>query len=185
MAREGGKRWLRGLGVALMLVVVLGQALLRPIQPGRHDPVRLLEGHDEPVAVRLRGVLLGDPRLFLSTQKDDGTRFRLRFSPFGPCRVLLQVSGADGGKNCPTDQPTVGRTELAFEACPELRQGWMVEVRGSLRRPRPAPHPLLAGAAERLERQGVWTQLRVKRADRGGPTIRRRSSISAAASPSA
>ena len=32
-----------------------------------------------------------------------------------------------------------------------------------LRRPRPAPHRLLAGAAERLERQGVWTQLRVKR----------------------
>ena len=168
MAREGGKRWLRGLGVALMLVVVLGQALLRPIQPGRHDPVRLLEGHDEPVAVRLRGVLLGDPRLLLSTQQDGvpasaSASASDSASVRPPCRVLLQVSGAHGREELSTDQPTVGRTELAFEACPELRQGWMVELRGSLRRPRPAPHPLLAGSAERLQRQGVFTQLRVKR----------------------
>ncbi|HYP03611.1 MAG TPA: ComEC/Rec2 family competence protein, partial [Cyanobium sp.] len=65
------------------------------------------------------------------------------------CRVLLEGAG--------------GRTELAFPSCPELRQGWVVAVEGRLSRPRPAPHPLLASAAERLARQGAWTRLRVER----------------------
>lgn len=38
-----------------------------------------------------------------------------------------------------------------------------MRVSGLLRRPRPAPHPLLAGPAERLARQGAWTRLAVER----------------------
>jgi competence protein ComEC len=38
----------------------------------------------------------------------------------------------------------------------------MVRVDGPLRRPRPSPHPLLASAADRLAREGVWTRLEVR-----------------------
>ena len=34
---------------------------------------------------------------------------------------------------------------------------------GRLRRPSSAPHPLLSSAAERLARQGIWSQLQVQR----------------------
>lgn len=64
------------------------------------------------------------------------------------CRALLQVGGS--------------RTELRFSACPPLQQGWRIAVQGRLARPRPAPHPLLSGPAERLARQGAWSQLRVQ-----------------------
>jgi competence protein ComEC len=64
------------------------------------------------------------------------------------CRALLQ--SADG------------RTELRFRPCPPLRLGWRLRVAGALRRPRPSPHPLLAGSAERLARQGSWTRLEVR-----------------------
>ena len=158
MAREDGKQWLRRLGLALMLGLVLGQALLRPVQPGHHDPVWLLEGQDEPVELRLKGVLLHDPHLTTSTHPALDPS-----SSEPPCHVLLQVRAANRQSSNMPLVPAAGRTELAFEACPELHQGWVVEASGVLRRPRHAPHPLLAGAAERLEQKGVWTQLRVKR----------------------
>jgi competence protein ComEC len=66
----------------------------------------------------------------------------------GPCKVLLQTAD--------------GRTELALDPCPMLRQGWQVRVSGELRRLQPAPHPLLAGPAERLAGQGAYTRLRVQ-----------------------
>jgi competence protein ComEC len=44
-----------------------------------------------------------------------------------------------------------------------LLQGWRVQAMGVLRRPLPGAHPLLPGSAERLARQGSWSQLRVER----------------------
>jgi competence protein ComEC len=67
----------------------------------------------------------------------------------GSCQALLQLAG--------------GRTELRLSSCPELREGWQVRASGVLQRPPLAPHPLLAGPAERLARQGCWTRLRVER----------------------
>ena len=56
-----------------------------------------------------------------------------------------------------------GRTELQLPECPApLLQGWRVQATGVLRRPLPAVHPLLPGSAERLDRQGSWSQLRVE-----------------------
>ncbi len=122
----------------LLLLLVLVQAQLRPLQPGAADPLRLLAGTDGPRPVVLQGRLLGDP--VAAAPAAEGS---------GPCRALLQSSG--------------GRSELTFAACPSLREGWIVRVEGLLRRPRPAPHPLLAGPAERLARQGSWTRLSVQR----------------------
>ena len=56
----------------------------------------------------------------------------------------------------------VGRTELRFKQCPELQQGWRLQVQGRLRRPQVSPHPLLAAPAERLARQGSFSQLQVQ-----------------------
>jgi competence protein ComEC len=64
------------------------------------------------------------------------------------CRALLQLP--------------VGRTELRFGDCPELQQGWRLQVQGRLRRPQVSPHPLLAAPAERLARQGSFSQLQVQ-----------------------
>ena len=56
-----------------------------------------------------------------------------------------------------------GRTELQLPECPApLLQGWRVQATGVLRRPLSAVHPLLSGSAERLARQGSWSQLRVE-----------------------
>jgi len=119
----------------LLLLAVLLQAWLRPLQPGSHDPLRLLAGGDGPLPATLRGQLLADP----SPHGADG------------CRVLLQTAG--------------GRSDLLFRPCPALRQGWTVRVSGQLRRPRPSAHPLLAGPAERLARQGSWTRMAVERTE--------------------
>ncbi|MFM7311692.1 MAG: DUF4131 domain-containing protein, partial [Cyanobium sp.] len=100
--------------------------------PGAADPARMIPaGGTSRSDVGLVGRLLSDPQAG---------------EPQGSCRVLLQQGG--------------GRTELLFQRCPTLQQGWRVEVRGTLKRPRRAPHPLLSGPAERLERQGCWSQLR-------------------------
>ena len=64
------------------------------------------------------------------------------------CRALLQLP--------------VGRTELRFKQCPALQQGWRLQVHGRLRRPQVSPHPLLAAPAERLARQGSFSQLQVQ-----------------------
>jgi competence protein ComEC len=66
-----------------------------------------------------------------------------------PCRALAESAGA-------------GRLELLFPACPELRQGWRLAVQGRWRPLLPAPHPFLAGPAERLARQGAQRRLRVE-----------------------
>lgn len=119
------------LGVALLLLAILPR--LHP-QPGPRDPVRQLEPTARELPVLLSGRLLEDPRP-LGVAADQ------------PCRLLLQTEG--------------GVTELQLQRCGRLQQGWRVRAWGLLRRPRPAPHPLLAGPAERLARQGVWSQLRV------------------------
>ena len=125
----------RRLLLGLAVVLVLVSSLLRGVpQPGRADPLRLLPASGTPVEAELRGRLLSDPQPDVQ----------------GPgCRVVMQLAG--------------GRSELQFSRCPALREGWRLEAAGSLRRPRPAAHPLLQGPAERLARQGVWSQLRVER----------------------
>ena len=103
-------------------------------RPQAADPVGLLTPARPRAAVQLRLQLLEDPRP----------------DPTGAsCRALAQLP--------------VGRTELLFRPCPPLRLGWHLQVEGRLQLPRPAIHPLLAGPAERLRRQGAWTQLRVQR----------------------
>lgn len=125
----------------LLLLVVLVQAQLRPLQPAAGDPLRLLAGGDGPQPAILTGQLLSDPVASAAAEAAPAGQA-------GPCRVLLQTAG--------------GRSELSFRLCPALREGWHVRVTGQLRRPRPAPHPLLAGPAERLARQGSWTRLGVE-----------------------
>ena len=106
---------------------------LQAATPGRRDPLHRLASPQAREAVRLRGRLQADLRAGAE-----------------PCRGVLQLEGA-----------LQGATALRFSPCPALQEGWRLELAGLLRRPRPAPHPLLAGAAERLGRQGIHTELRV------------------------
>jgi competence protein ComEC len=122
---------------AWLIALTLGLALvlwasLRAPEPGPHDPVRRLEGSGASAFAVLNGRLVADPQRHAD----------------GSCQVLLQLAG--------------GRTELRLPACAELREGWRVRASGVLQRPPLAPHPLLAGPAERLARQGCWTRLRVQ-----------------------
>ncbi|ABB34581.1 ComEC/Rec2-related protein [Synechococcus sp. CC9605] len=92
-----------------------------------------------PAAVAISGRLLADVRRF----------------PSG-CSALLEVDWIEARR-------VDGRTELQLPACSApLQQGWRVQAIGVLRRPLPAAHPLLPGSAERLARQGSWSQLRVE-----------------------
>ena len=133
-------------GLALLLAGLFLASLLRPVVPGPYDPVRLLGLGDGPSAAMLRGTLLEDPRPVLLSQAIKGAGLPGAAVP--ACRALLETAG--------------GRTELQFEPCPILRQGWLLRVTGSLRRPQTAPHPLLAGPAERLARQQSWSRLKVE-----------------------
>ena len=57
----------------------------------------------------------------------------------------------------------MGRTELHLPDCSSpLLQGWRVHATGVLKRPILGVHPLLLGSAERLNRQGSWSQVRVE-----------------------
>ena len=87
----------------LLLLVVLLQAQLRPLQPGPADPLRLLAGGDGPQPVILHGRLLADPAAAGAPAAGEA---RQATAP-GPCRVLLQTAG--------------GRSELGFPGCPALR----------------------------------------------------------------
>lgn len=123
-------------------LLLLGLALLlawvawqAPAHPGPDDPVRLLAGGEGPQPAVIRGRLLAD--------------LQAGGSAATGCRGQLQTWG--------------GRLEVAFNPCPSLREGWELRLEGQLRRLRPAPHPLLAGPAERLERQRIWCRLQVER----------------------
>ncbi len=117
--------------LVLLAPALLLWALWLQPHPGSADPARLLPAAGR-LPVLLRGSLAGDPR---------------RRGEEGACAVPLATAG--------------GSSELLLDPCPELRQGWWVEARGELRRPAAGPHPLLSGAAERLARQGIWSQLRL------------------------
>ena len=108
--------------------------LLNQPGPGPGDPVQGLSARQPVRWLAAQVQLLEDPR-----PDADGAG----------CRALAAL-------------PT-GSSELQFRPCPPLRLGWWLQVEGTLRRPRPASHPLLSGPAERLQRQGAWTQLRVQR----------------------
>jgi competence protein ComEC len=120
------------LALAALLLALLLPVLLGQPQPAVGDAAARLAPHGPAVETSLTGRLATDPRRF-----DDGS-----------CRVLLQLP--------------VGASELQLQPCQELQEGWRVQARGRLRRPAPAPHPLLSGAAERLARQGAFSQLRVE-----------------------
>jgi len=143
----------------LAALVVWGTAIRQP-QPGPEDPVRWLAAGDKAASVQLQGRLRTDPVPLKEPAKasakedegkveaSDGASDGAKDEAAPGCRVLLDSDG--------------GASELIFSRCPTLQEGWQVQVAGTLTRPRPAPHPLLASARERLGRQGVWSQLRVE-----------------------
>jgi competence protein ComEC len=122
---------------ALLLALVLVRAAVlsgQPQRPAPGDPARLLAGYAVQPELSLQGRLLADPR-----PSADGSR----------CTALLQLP--------------VGRSELQFSPCPDPapQEGWQLRLRGRLRQPRPAAHPLLSGAAERLGQQQASSQFQV------------------------
>ena len=130
------ERWTQRLLLALLLILLAARLLSGILlAPGAApgDPVHLLPAAGTSLQVRLRGTLLSDP---------------VPLGPDGPCAALVQLPA--------------GRTEATFRSCPPLLQNWRVELQGLLRRPLAAPHPLLAGPAERLARQHTFSQLRVE-----------------------
>ena len=127
-----------GLVLALLVLRVV-VAAFAPVAPAAGDPVlRLQAAAHTPVELELRGTLLGDPVPSGGPIPSGGA---------GACRALLQLP--------------VGRTELRFQECPPLQEGWRLEVQGRLRQPQSSAHPLLSAPAERLARQGAFTQVQV------------------------
>lgn len=132
LAGQGLRRWIWGLALGLLLLRTLVVAATPPL-PSSGDPALLLAKASGSLPISLEGRLVGDP------------------SPIGTgqgCRALLQLPR--------------GRTELRFRHCPELQQGWQLRATGALKRPQASPHPLLAAPAERLARQGAFSQLQVE-----------------------
>ncbi|MEY4359769.1 MAG: hypothetical protein RLZZ631_1255, partial [Cyanobacteriota bacterium] len=121
----------------LVLLLVLmplccARGLLGQPYPAPSDPLHRLADGAHQQVV-LTAQLLEDPR-------PDPTGNR--------CRALAQLPG--------------GRSELQFTPCPSARQGWRLQLEGTLRKLPPAPYPLLSGAAERLQRRDAWTALDVQ-----------------------
>ena len=136
LAGQAVRRWIWGLVLGLLLLRTVVVAATPP-HPSAGDPALLLPKASGSLPISLEGRLMADP------------------SPMGPgsgtgqaCRALLQLPS--------------GRTELRFRLCPELQQGWQVRATGALKRPQASPHPLLAAPAERLARQGAFSQLQVE-----------------------
>ena len=134
LGRRATPAWSALLTLAALIALLLLHGL-HAASPGPRDPLHLLDGPDGRRIVQLRGRLQAD----------------LRAAP-ASCRAVLQLEG-----------DLKGATALRFSPCPALQEGWRLEVAGLLRRPRPAPHPLLAGAAQRLEQRGIHTELKVGR----------------------
>ena len=135
----GGVAWFARrqprLGCALVLLMLLlwGWGLLNQPRPGPNDPVQRIPANAMEQPVAVTARLLEDPQLDPSGQR---------------CRALAALAG--------------GRSELQFSPCGAFRQGWRLQLQGVLRRLPPAPHPLLAGPAERLQRREAWSALRVE-----------------------
>ncbi len=133
---RGARGQLKPLLWALVLALLILRVVLvasMPLMPAAADPVVRLEAPGSAaLPLDLTGTLLSDPRAGFGSDS---------------CRALLQLP--------------VGRTELRFGDCPALQEGWRLQVRGRLRRPLASPHPLLAAPAERLARQGAFSQLQV------------------------
>ena len=129
------RRQPRLLAIVLLLVpLCAARGLLAQPHPGSTDPVQRLAPGAQQQQVELAVQLLEDPR-----PDPSGKR----------CRALAQLPG--------------GRSELQFSSCPPIHQGWRLQLEGRLRKLQPAPHPLLSGSAERLQRREVWTALDVQR----------------------
>ena len=118
------------------MLLVLRGVLWGPPTPSSSDPSRLIQ--TPSAAVVMTGRLVADVRSF----------------PSG-CSVLLEVDRVEGRR-------AMGSTELQLADCSALHQGWHVRAEGVLRHPTSGAHPLLPGSAERLARQGSWSQLRVE-----------------------
>ena len=135
----GGVAWFARrqprLACALVLLMLLlwGWGLLNQPRPGANDPVQRIPANAMEQPVAVTARLLEDPQLDPSGQR---------------CRALAALAG--------------GRSELQFSPCGAFRQGWRLQLQGVLRRLPPAPHPLLAGPAERLQRREAWSALRVE-----------------------
>lgn len=73
----------------------------------------------------------------------------------GKCRGLLDVQRLG-------DIPVRGATEVLIGDCArDMKAGERIRARGRLRRPPEASHPLLPSPAQRLARQGCWSQFQV------------------------
>ena len=131
--RSTGLRLAWGLALLALVLGRVGFTAVTPLAPGPGDPARLLPGSPAPLPLAVQGTLLSDP---IPTAAGSG------------CRVLLQLPQ--------------GRTELRLKPCPRVQEGWQVHAQGLLQQPSTAPHPLLAGPAERLARQGAFSQLQVE-----------------------
>ncbi|MFM8524352.1 MAG: ComEC/Rec2 family competence protein, partial [Cyanobacteriota bacterium] len=123
----------RGALLALVLMLTIVWGALHRPQPGPEDPVRRLEPPSASRQVELQGTLLRDAPSPL---------------PAEGCSLPLQTAG--------------GRVQLRLHPCQALQEGWVVAVSGDLSVPPTGPHPLLAGPAQRLARDGLWSQLRVR-----------------------
>jgi len=132
LAGPGLRRWIWGLVLGLLLLHTVVVAATPP-HPSAGDPALLLPEASGSLPISLEGHLVADPSPISTGQA---------------CRALLQLPS--------------GRTELRFRLCPELQQGWQVRATGALKRPQASPHQLLAAPAERLARQGVFSQLQVE-----------------------
>ena len=139
LAGQGIRRWIWGLALGLLLLRTLVVAASPP-HPRAGDPALLLPQAGGSLSISLEGQLLADPSpTGIGNAKDSDTA--------QACRALLQLPR--------------GRTELRFRRCPKVQQGWQVRATGVLKRPQPSPHPLLPAPAERLARQGTFSQLQV------------------------